>query len=68
MSKQLKPCPFCGPTKNGLGIEEEASFVFCKRCYCWGPFAKSKEDAITDWNKRAAPTKGQEEQDAKINK
>jgi Lar family restriction alleviation protein len=51
-------CPFCD--SNHLGIIEEESiyankwFVWCHTCTAQGPRARTCEEAVKLWNKRAA--------------
>jgi Lar family restriction alleviation protein len=54
---ELKPldCPFCN--HNGaLYVEQETEeqwFVMCCDCGAAGPYAQTKEQAISAWNKRS---------------
>lgn len=59
-AKELKPCPFCGESEDenilfdsrGSG-EMLCYFVLCNQCGSEGPWATTKEQALTDWNTRA---------------
>lgn len=53
VSKELKPCPFCGTTpehvvSNGC----ENMFVECHQCGTSGPVEADENSAITAWNTR----------------
>lgn len=59
MSKELKPCPFCGGTELASGYNDEDGYwIECDSCYPKGVAVmvsshESKELAITAWNCRA---------------
>lgn len=60
----LKPCPFCGPSGDGVRAPRLTSradkalfvcpFVICDTCGAAGPLAMDKIDAIEAWNTRVA--------------
>lgn len=61
---QLKPCPFCGETPDGVDIGDSEAVVRCDGCACEGPPATIGENcdnddddaieaaAIAFWNQR----------------
>ena len=65
MSKELKPCPFCGCYDRRVGIRKMGSKgykVVCSKCGSTGPYVKIKdsdgkmnaqENAKIAWNRRA---------------
>ena len=51
----LLPCPFCGGPGMDRGFNDSwVKWVSCKNCYCDGETAYTKEEAIRNWNTRAA--------------
>lgn len=54
MSKELKPCPFCG--SDDLDIEErnDIKFVFCKNCQASTADCYDVKEAVIAWNRRAS--------------
>lgn len=58
ISKQLKPCPFCGHTKMLDGFDypndnELFRCVMCPNCAARSQCATSDEQAIKNWNERS---------------
>lgn len=61
MSKELKPCPFCGRVDSVTRQKFDTLIclysVFCDRdkggCGAYGPYECIEEDAIEAWNRRA---------------
>ncbi len=63
MSKELKPCPFCGekafineilPHKHNFFFDmspEGECFIECTKCSC-SISAETKQKAIESWNRR----------------
>ena len=52
----LKSCPFCvGKPYLHERPDERAPFaVACNDCGAQGPWTKTREDAVTGWNRRAS--------------
>lgn len=48
----LLPCPFCGGTFNHIEQDENAGFFVWCQCGARGPFHKSPELAVKEWNTR----------------
>lgn len=57
-SRELLPCPFCGaaPEKHPQRTTDPRLVVWCEACGADGPEALTGEEAITAWNRRAAPS------------
>lgn len=57
MSKELKPCPFCGNDAEILELEyKEQQKVYgirCKSCFCKTGYYTSKSGVREAWNRRA---------------
>lgn len=54
MPNKLKPCPFCNSNDAFLSRADNFTFVIqCLDCGATGPYTTNKEDAITEWNRRA---------------
>lgn len=60
MTKEIKPCPFCGDdgSTGNLQIGQEwstdnGSCVYCNNCDTAGPIKKTDEQALKAWNTRA---------------
>lgn len=61
MSKELKPCPFCGSeakikkTKEKFLLDEFVEYysVFCTNCCCETQYSSTEEETVKDWNRRA---------------
>ena len=65
MSKELKPCPFCGCHDRRVSVRKmgsEGCRIICGKCGCAGPYVKIKEfpnkmdaqgKAKETWNRRA---------------
>lgn len=51
MTKDLKPCPFCGGEDLSISVE---GYVYCGNCDATGPSEFSPEQAEEHWNTRAA--------------
>ena len=46
MSKELKPCPFCGCHDRRVSVRKmgsEGCRIICGKCGCAGPYVKIKE-------------------------
>lgn len=57
---KLKPCPFCGDTRqlshsSTIFMDDNTFFVVCNMCCAEGPTGADKELAIEAWNRRAEP-------------
>lgn len=52
MSKNTKPCPFCGSDKIRLHSGPCANYVYCENCLADGPFTEKSEEAWEKWNTR----------------
>jgi Lar family restriction alleviation protein len=55
---ELLPCPFCCGLPISHGYQEipgalTSWIVKCAECHCKGPLSKTKQEAISAWNKRA---------------
>ena len=56
MTKNLKPCPFCGSKKVIVykdSINPKCCFVFCEGCRVNTADFDTKKEAIEAWNRRA---------------
>lgn len=55
MSEHIECCPF--GCKAGMTVYQsiDCEYVICDRCESTGPAAKTREEAIAAWNKRAQP-------------
>lgn len=51
MSKELKPCPFCG-SKNLRLTGNSWHWVQCNNCFAEIGGQESEEEAIEQWNRR----------------
>ena len=57
----LKNCPFCGETADGLIVSSKGSAPFpvghrvicTDGCSTWGPMENTEAEAIEAWNRRA---------------
>ena len=63
MSKENKPCPFCGiddihPSSRTKSFNQ-GFIVICGNCKAEGPLTETRQEALEKWNKRS---------DEKINK
>ncbi len=56
MSKELKPCPFCGSTATMRGGGDRASWIICdnKKCSATQGLEFTGENAVQMWNTRHA--------------
>ncbi len=56
MTKELKPCPFCGGEAKVENFEpwESLYWVGCKKCGSTGERSKSLAGAINAWNRRVS--------------
>ncbi len=52
MSKEIKPCPFCG-SKDLIFSFHSMPWVHCCVCLVDGPVSDSLEGALDEWNKRS---------------
>ena len=55
MSKELKPCPFCGCNKTyswHIGHYDKPWIVECCRCQAQGPHSDTEDEAFKLWNRR----------------
>lgn len=57
---ELKPCPFCGESKNehlyttyDSYADGSRWFVRCFKCGSRGPYLLTEQQAIDSWNKRS---------------
>lgn len=60
----LKPCPFCGDTMfltiaSSRFTETLAGWQVECGCHIYGPFERTREEAITAWNTRPTPAQEQ---------
>ena len=57
MSKELKPCPFCGgvPYINDELRAEDCICVQCQECFSESTPMETDAEAITAWNTRPSP-------------
>lgn len=59
MSEELLPCPFCGGEAEILEAivefiyKEIGIYAICKKCRASTQYYKTKEEALTAWNRRA---------------
>lgn len=56
MSKELKPCPFCGSENAGVKEDDENSgmiWIICRDCGSMGEWDYSVKKAKQHWNRRA---------------
>lgn len=54
MSKELKPCPFCGSKHcSFLKRYELLYYVFCDDCSGRGGYGYTPDEAADEWNRRA---------------
>ena len=49
---ELKPCPFCGAEGDFINHDSNVFWVQCTNCGSHGRQSKTKEGAITAWNRR----------------
>ena len=52
MSKEIKPCPFCGSEDVEVFPNYGRYFAACCDCGSEGPNKERKEEAIRKWNQR----------------
>ena len=50
---ELKPCPFCGGKETELKQFVGWWSVNCYKGWCFAKSAKTQEEAIENWNRRA---------------
>lgn len=70
MMEELKPCPFCGGENVAISPYDGAKAIICMDCLCQSASYREDnalENAVSAWNRRAAPENKaliQEQQDA----
>lgn len=52
MSKELKPCPFCGGKAVHKHNDITGDYVFCEKCFARSFFGANKRAATMKWNRR----------------
>lgn len=55
VSKELKPCPFCGGNMQKVKSSGRWGWFVSCACAAVGPSADSREGAIEAWNRRSEP-------------
>ena len=56
MTKELKPCPFCGSNSVSVHMSRKGDFyVKCEDCECHSASWKKKTFVIDAWNRRVQP-------------
>ena len=63
---EIDPCAFCGEYDGECAISgvpnhqgKRKFAVYCNGCFCEGPPAETKDEAIEAWNRRATPAPAQ---------
>ena len=55
MSKELKPCPFCGGEAKRRDGSSTTPYIRCTRCGCRTGSSRSDERLVAAWNRRVMP-------------
>ena len=58
VTDELKPCPFCGGSKQKVKSSGRWGWFVSCSCAAVGPSSKSRDEAIIAWNRRTEPLQG----------